>query len=409
MTAKSTPAPSSSALMAFRNELLIPALAILTALILGSIVIVFTNFGVLDILSGKAAGNLLGAMWSAIATAYGSMFEGSIGNFGAIAAAFASGDSRAIGQSLYPISESLATTAPYILAGLAVAVSFRCGMFNIGVEGQIFLGAIFATYVGYAFTGLPAIIHIPLAVLAGALGGALWAAIPALLKARAGAHEVITTIMLNYVAYRLTDWLLAGPMQREGSTNPISPLILDTAKLPTLLPEPARFHIGFFIALAVAFGVWWLLFRTTVGFEIRTVGANPDAARYSGMSVTRNLVLAMCLSGALAGLAGANQVLGLNHTLTTGISGGLGFDAIALALLGKSHPFGVVAAAFLFGVLRSGATKMQSIAGIPVDLISIIQALIIAFIAAPAIVRGLYRIKRGGDGDRAVFMRGWGR
>ncbi|MBL8093866.1 MAG: ABC transporter permease, partial [Anaerolineales bacterium] len=305
--------------------------------------------------------------------------------------------------------ESLSTTAPYILAGLAVAVSFRCGMFNIGVEGQIFLGAIFATYVGYAFTGLPAIVHIPLAVLAGALGGALWAAIPALLKARAGAHEVITTIMLNYVAYRLTDWLLAGPMQREGSTNPISPLILQTAELPRLLPEPARFHIGFFIALAVAFGVWWLLFRTTIGFEIRTVGANPDAAKYSGMSVTRNLVLAMCLSGALAGLAGANQVLGMNRTMTGGISGGLGFDAIALALLGKSHPAGVVAASFMFGILRSGATKMQSVAEIPTDLISIIQALVIAFIAAPAIVRGLFRIKRGGDDARTVFMRGWGR
>ena len=408
MTAQSTPAKPRQRL-AFNNELIVPALAILTALIVGSVVIVFTNFGVLDILGGTATGNLAGAMWSAIATAYGSMFEGSIGNFGAIVDAFASGDSRAIGQALYPIAESLATTTPYILAGLAVAVSFRCGMFNIGVEGQIFLGAIFATYVGYAFTGLPAVLHITLAVLAGALGGALWAAIPALLKARAGAHEVITTIMLNYVAYRLTDWLLAGPMQREGSTNPISPMILPTAELPRLLPDPARFHIGFFIALAVAFGVWWLLFRSTIGFEIRTVGANPDAARYSGMNVTRNLVLAMCLSGALAGLAGANQVLGLNRTMTTGISGGLGFDAIALALLGKSHPFGVVAASFLFGVLRAGATKMQSVASIPTDLISIIQALVIAFIAAPAIVRGLFRILSGGDDARTVFMRGWGR
>ena len=408
MTAQSTPAKPRQRL-ALNNDLIVPALAILTALIVGSVVIVFTNFGVLDILSGNATGNLVGAIWSAIATAYGSMFEGSIGNFGAIADAFASGDSRAIGQALYPIAESLATTTPYVLAGLAVAVSFRCGMFNIGVEGQIFLGAIFATYVGYAFTGLPAVLHITLAVLAGALGGALWAAIPALLKARAGAHEVITTIMLNYVAYRLTDWLLSGPMQREGSSNPISPMIAQTAELPRLLPDPARFHIGFFIAIIVAFGVWWLLFRSTIGFEIRTVGANPDAARYAGMNVTRNLVLAMCLSGALAGLAGANQVLGLNHTMTAGISGGLGFDAIALALLGKSHPFGVVAASLLFGILRAGATKMQSVASIPTDLISIIQALVIAFIAAPAIVRGLFRIRRAGDDSRTVFMRGWGR
>jgi simple sugar transport system permease protein len=393
------------------QTVLVPVLAMFTAFVAGSVLIVLTDFTVLDALRGIAGPevSLLGAMWNAISVAYGAMFQGAIGDFGQIAAALGSGDARAIGTALYPLSESLVTATPYILAGLAVAVGFRCGLFNIGVEGQLYLGAVFGTFVGYSLTGLPALIHVPLAMIAGALGGALWAAIPAVLKARVGAHEVITTIMLNYIALRLVTWLLSGPMQRSGSTNPISPFVAASAELPRLLPDPARFHIGFFIALLVAFGIWYLLFRTTVGFEIRTVGANGDAAKYAGMSVTRNLVLAMCLSGGLAGLAGAIEVLGVNRTLTTGLSSGIGFDSIALALLGQSHPAGVVGAALLFGTLRAGATSMQAQAQIPVDIISVIQALVIAFIAAPAIIRGLYRIRQSGEGVQTVFMRGWGK
>ena len=364
---------------------------------------------VLSILFLRAAsfGPALEAAWAAVTTAYGALFEGSIGSPQQMLAALQSGDPEAIRDAFYPISESLVATTPYIFAGLAVALGFRGGLFNIGAEGQLFTGAICSVWVGYTFTGLPWIIHLPLALIGGALGGAAWAYIPAILKAKFGAHEVINTIMMNYIAFRLSDWLLTGPMQRPGSV-PISPAIAPSAELPRFFEDPIRFHGGFFLALAVAVFVWWLLFRTTRGFELRTVGQNPNAARYAGMSITRNIVLTMCMSGALAGLAGANEVLGVNHNLAQAFSSGYGFDSIALALLGKSHPFGVVLAALLFGTLRSGGTRMQNVAQIPIDIIAVTQALVIAFIAAPAIIRAIYRVRE----ERAmgeVFTRGWGR
>ena len=367
---------------------------------------------VASILMLRAAGfgSALDAAWSAVVTAYGALFEGSIGSPTQMLAALQSGDAAAVREAFYPITESLVATTPYIFAGLAVALGFRAGLFNIGAEGQLFVGATTSAFVGYAVTGLPAIIHIPLALAAGALGGAVWGYIPAILKARFGAHEVINTIMMNYIAFRLSEWLLNGPMKRGGPSGPVpvSPTILPSAELPRFFEVPIRFHAGFFIALAVAAFVWWLLFRTTRGFELRTVGQNPNAARYAGMSITRNVVLTMCISGALAGLAGANEVLGVNHNLALAFSSGYGFDSIALALLGKSHPFGVVLAALLFGTLRSGGTRMQNVAKIPVDIIGVTQALVIAFIAAPAIIRALYRVRE----SRAmgeVFTRGWGR
>jgi simple sugar transport system permease protein len=385
----------------------------LTALIVGSLVIVLTDLTVLEALKnfGSAPGAAFGAMWTAITTAYGSLFEGSIGSPAQMLAALQSGDSKQMAQAFFPIFDSLVTTTPYIFAGLAVAVGFRCGLFNIGVEGQLFIGAICSVWVGIVVKDVPAIIHIPLALLAGAAGGAFWAFIPAILKAKTGAHEVINTIMMNYIAFRLSEWLLSdkGPLKRPEDANPISPFIEQSAELPKFFPDPIRFHLGFFVALGVAAFIYWFLFKTTLGFEIRTVGANPNAAKYAGMSITRNLIVAMCLSGALAGLAGANEVLGLNHNLALAFSSGYGFDSIALALLGKSHPLGVVLSALLFGTLRSGATRMQNIARIPIDIISIIQALIIAFIAAPAIIRALYRLKNVGEGEGAVFMRGWGK
>jgi simple sugar transport system permease protein len=392
------------------QPLVIPALAIVTALVAGSLIILLTDEAVLTAFRSDL-GAAPAAIWKAITTAYGSLFEGSLGNPAQIMAALRSGDRQAIVEAFYPLTDSLVAATPYIFAGLAMAVSFRAGLFNIGVEGQLFIGAICSVWVGFAFKGLPAIVHIPLALGAGALGGALWAFIPALLKARTGAHEVINTMMMNYIAYRLNEWLLGdkGPLQRPGTANPISPFIESSAELPRFFPDPIRFHLGFFIALGVAFLVWWFLFKTTGGFEVRTVGQNPNAAKYAGMSITRNIIIALCLSGALAGLAGANEVLGVNHNLAVAFSAGYGFDSIALALLGKSHPAGVVGAALLFGTLRSGATRMQNIARIPVDIISVIQALVIAFIAAPAIIRFLYRLKAAGPGEGTVFTRGWGK
>lgn len=393
------------------QPIVIPVLAMFTALVFGSIVIVLTDQAVLDALKNFAGAPAaaFGATWNAVVTAYGSLFEGSLGSPAKIIAAIRSGDSKSMAEAFYPIAESLVASTPYIFAGLAVAVGFRCGLFNIGAEGQIFIGAICSVWVGFAVKGLPAIVHIPLAMLAGAAGGAAWAFIPAILKAKTGAHEVINTIMMNYVAFRLSEWLLNGPLMRPGTFNPVSPFIEKSAELPRFFPDPIRFHLGFFIALAVAAFIYWLLFKTTLGFEIRTVGANPNAAKYAGMSITRNLVLALCLSGALAGMAGANEVLGVNHNLANAFSSGYGFDSIALALLGKSHPLGVVLASLLFGTLRSGATRMQNVARIPIDIISVIQALVIAFIAAPAIIRMLYRLKTTGDGEGTLFTRGWGK
>ena len=378
---------SSSSLL---QEMLVPALAVLTGLLIGAIAIIASGENVFK--------------------AYGALFGGSFGSpqdiIAGIQTYFATGNNKELLRSIYPFTESLVTATPYIFASLAVAVGFRCGLFNIGAEGQVLMGALSSAFVGYSITGLPAYIHLPLALLAGIVGGGIWGLIPGYLKARFGAHEVVNTIMMNWIAFKLSDWLLNGPMKATGY-RPVTPNIAVTAELPRFFPEPLRFNLGFVLALLTAWFVYWFLFKTTLGFEVRSVGANPDAAKYAGMSVTRNFVLVMAMSGALAGLAGSAQVLGVDHWVGQGFSAGYGFDSIALALLGKSHPFGVVLAALLFGFLRSGATRMQSLAGIPIDIISIIQGLIVIFIAAPAIIRWLYHL-RVATKEETVLTRGWG-
>jgi simple sugar transport system permease protein len=366
----------------------VPFLAIVTALVIGALIIVLSDPRFLSQLGSNPA-RAFGAGFSSVGRAYFGLLQGSLGSPNAI-------------------SESLLSATPLILAGLAVALGFRAGLFNIGAEGQIYIGAMFSTYVGFAVTGLPWFVHAPLAVVAGFLGGALWGFIPGILKARTGAHEVIVTIMLNYVAYRTIDYVLRQPwFQRPGRADPVSPFILPTAELKPLL-EGMRVHWGLAIALVAAVVVSWLLFRSTKGFEFRAVGLNPSAARYAGMSISRTIVLSMMISGGLAGLAGASEMLGSNHRLTPGFSPGWGFDAIALALLGGSRPLGVVAAALMFGALRAGATPMQAATGIPIDLVVVIQALVIIFIAAPALVRGIYRIKAGKPAGAEIFSKGWG-
>ncbi len=384
---------------------LVPILAVLTGLIFGAIFIILTSENVYAAF-GQSVGAGLAESWLTVSKAYVSLFTGSIGDPARILAALQSGDGLEIRRAFNPFLESLVASTPYIFAGLAVALGFRAGVFNIGAEGQIFIGAAAAAYVGYAVTGLPAILHIPLSLLAGALGGAAWGFIPGWLKAKTGGHEVINTIMMNYIAFRLSDWLLSGPLKRPDSFNPVSPTIQPSAMLPRFFAEPIRFHLGFFIALGFAWLVYWFLFKTTWGFNLRTVGANPRAARYAGISVVFNIILAMTLSGALAGLAGANEVLGVNHNLAMAFSSGYGFDSIALALLGNSHPVGVVLASLLFGTLRNGATRMQVVSSIPIDIISILQAVILAFIAAPAIIRTIYRLRAPTEVE--ITVRSWG-
>ncbi|MBI4770143.1 MAG: ABC transporter permease [Chloroflexi bacterium] len=301
---------------------------------------------------------------------------------------------------------------PFILAGLAVALGFKCGLFNIGAEGQLYAGALLSVYVGFhpALAGLPSVIHLPLAMLAGAVGGMIWGAIPGLLKARTGAHEVINTIMMNYIAIRLADWLIKSRkpliLLDVTASVPRTPYIAPGAMYPQIANTPL--HLGLFVALGAAALVWWFLYRTTLGFEVRTVGANPDAARYSGMSVARNFVLAMALSGGLAGLAGAGEVLGVQHNLSPGFFAGVGFDSIAIALLARNNPFTIIPAALLWGGLLNGAGLMQIRADLSIDLVKIIQALIVMFIAADQIVRALWRIRARRREEELVFTRGWG-
>ena len=389
-----------------RSSLVIPVLAIFSGLLLGGVIVglssenVYTMWAVSPI---QAIGNGLKAAWESYVT----LFSGSFGSPAKMIAAIQGGDGLAIRRAFNPLFESLVKSTPYIFGGLAVALGFRSGLFNIGVEGQIFMGGIFSVWVGYTFIGLPAIIHLPLAFLAGALGGALWGFVPGLLKAKTGGHEVINTIMMNYIAINIVSFLLNGPMKDPNPLNVIArtPMIADGARIPPIF-EGFRLHWGFVLALVVAFFIWWLLWKTTLGFEIRTAGANPDAARYAGINVGRTIVLSMAFSGALAGLAGAVEVTGLNFRHELGFSSGYGFDAIAIALLGKTHPLGVVLASILFGAMRNGATRMQFLTQIPVDVISVIQALILLFVAADAIIRYIYRIRT--SEERMVLTRGWG-
>jgi len=365
--------PFKKLLKSAGTTMLVPILAVLTALIIGGIVIALVG------------GNPFHA--------YLGLFQGAFG-------------------SAKAWSETAVWASPYIFAGLAVALAFKGGLFNIGAEGQLALGAVVAAWIGYALPdmlgiSLPAIIHLPLAIGFGILAGALWGAIPGALKAYTGGHEVINTIMMNYIALNMVSFLLNGPMKDKSPSNVVArtPSIAESARIAPLF-EGFRIHWGFVLALVMAAVVWWLLWKTTLGFEIRTVGSNPNAAKYAGINVKRIIVLSMALSGLLAGLAGVVEVTGLNYRHELGFSMGYGFDAIAIALLGKTHPLGVVLAAILFAGMRNGATRMQFLTQIPVDIISVIQALILLFVAADAIIRYIYRIRA--REERVVLTRGWG-
>jgi simple sugar transport system permease protein len=267
------------------------------------------------------------------------------------------------------------------------------------------IGALVASAAGFSFPGLPGPVHLVLVLVAGFVGGALWGAIPGFLKAKTGAHEVITTIMLNFVAVSLVLYALSTHFygqQAEPVAKPVK------VSYPHLFGSSLRIHFGIFVALAVAAAVAWLLNRTTVGFRFRAVGANPDAARAAGMSPSRTTILVMTLAGGIAGLAGSNQLLSVTPSLLPGFASGIGFDGIAIALLGRARPGGVVAAAFLFGALRAGGRTMQVVTQVPSDIITVIQALVIVFVAAPALVRAIYRVKARGVTGRDTFAKGWG-
>ena len=373
----------------------VPLLAIITAFIVGSIFILITDFENLSRLGTDPVGAIGGALGT-IGQAYASMAVGALGDPARIAAALADPTPKAVAAAIRPLAETLVAATPLIFTGLAVAISFRSGVFNIGVEGQFILGAFGATVAAIVMKDQPAPLILLVATIFGIITGALWGFIPGLLKAKTGAHEVITTIMLNYVAAQIVLFGLRSEFLKQvGSDQPISKNLALFVRVPQILELPAiRLHWGFVLALVMAVVVSWFLFKTTKGYELRAAGFNMHAARYAGMSASGSIILAMSLSGGLAGLGGSMEVLGTVPQMSNDISSGFGFNAIALALLAGNRPAGIVAASLLFGALRTGGGLMQVKTGIPLDLLFFIQALVIMFVAAPGLIRWMWRLER---------------
>ncbi|MEK9853818.1 MAG: ABC transporter permease [Rhodobiaceae bacterium] len=351
-------APAIDSRSSWRELFILPLAAMFLAMLIGALIMMATSVAPATILQSFIA-----------------MAHGSVG-------------------SLHAISETLTAAIPLVLAGLGIGLAFRAGLFNIGAEGQMVVGGLAAAIASFSVTGLSIWLHLPLVLLVGLAIGAVYAAIAGLLKAATGAHEVISTIMLNLISIRLLDYMLRQPfIQKEGRSDPISKAVLESAELPRILEfldGNLRLHAGLFIMLAAVAVIYWLLFRSKLGFAFRISGENPGAARYAGIRAGLTIVMAMAIAGALAGLAGAIQVSGVLGRATPGFTAGIGFDAIAVALLGRSHPVGILLAGLLFGALEAGGRQMQVDAGVSIDMIGIMQALIIIFVAAPLLVRRIF-------------------
>ena len=398
------------------NSVVVTILAIVAAIVVGGLLIAFTDPAVLNAWGAffAAPGHAIGRAWDSAAGAYLAMFEGSIFNphtVGAIfqqkslGVAFSDGT---VSQVFSPLSETAVNATPLIFAGLSVALAFRAGLFNIGAQSQFIGGALVCTWLGFGVS-LPPVIHVIVCVLGAFAGGAVIGWLVGFLKATTGAHEVIVTIMLNYVLADFLAWILGtSGMQRHGRSDLISPFIAGDAHLPLLLGSHLRVNAGFLLALACAIGVWWLLNRSTVGFEFRSVGANASAARSAGMSVPRTWISVMLIAGGLAGLASSAVVQGTDFTLTFQSYGTYGIDAITVALLGRARPLGVVLAALLFGALHAGGIAMQASTSTPLTITTVIQSLVVLFVAAPPLVRGIFRLHQAtARGAGQSLAKGW--
>ena len=360
--------------------------AVLASLLFGGVLIAIANENVQTTFSYffSRPGDAFGALWSAVAGAYDAMFRGAIYNYRA----------DNFGLAIRPITDTLAFSTPIVLAGLGLAVAFRSGLFNIGATGQIIFGAMLSGWVAI-YVDAPGFVLFPLAVLAGIVGGGLWGGLVGLLKSSTGANEVIVTIMFNYIAIYLLGYLLKTPiLKAPESLNPVSSPVQEGAKFPLIFGEGYRLHYGFFLMLAAVALVWWLLNRSTLGFQFRALGHNPDADKVAGINIGLTYILVMAVSGALSGIAGASQILGTERVLTTGVAASYGIDAITVALLGRSKPLGVLAAGILFGALRAGAVTMQANQGVPSEIVLIVQSMIVLFIAAPPLVRAIFRLPK---------------
>ena len=399
------------------NTLNITVLAFVTAFVVGGLLNAFTNTTVIHAWGNLFSdpGHAIALAWDTAVGAYIEMFEGSIINPHTVAALF---QQASIGTAIHdgylsavfnPLSETCVQATPLILAGLAVALPYQAGMFNIGAQSQLIGGMILGTYLGYG-VNLPLVIHAVVCVIGAFVGGAAVGWAVGELKARTGAHEVIVTIMANYIMIYFLSYLLSFGylMQAPHTTDQITAPIAGNAHLPHLFGPSLRINAGFLVALAAAAGVWWLLNRTTTGFEFRSIGKNPSAARVAGMNVERNWVLVMLIAGGLAGLAGTTVIQGTDFTLNFQSYGTYGIDAITVALLGFGRPIGVVLAGLLFGALHAGAPLMQAVTGTPVDMVQVLEAVIVLFVAAPPLIRALYRLRAArAGGVGGVMSKGW--
>lgn len=369
MTAERGPAGqriSRERLQQLQTAVVLPVAALLMAVVVGSFFIYAA-----DLIANKGAIDLAKPL-----TAYAALIKGSVGGFD-------------------PIVSTLVSATPLVFGGLAVALGFKAGLFNIGVQGQLLMGVLGSVAVGVALADQPVIIGATLAFIAGTLAGAAFGFVPGFLKAVSGAHEVVTTIMLNYVALNILAAFVAGPLRVPRAPAPVT-FDVGNAALPIFLGKTG--HVGIILAVLAVIFVWWLLYRTTRGFEIRTAGANPDAARYAGMRPRRLVMLTMTLSGGLAGMAGAGELLGVTHQTQTSFATSVGFDAIAVALLARSNPIAIIPAAILFGAMRAGAGQMQIEARTPRELVDVLQSVILLVVVAlPVIARAI-----GGRGGRAI-------
>lgn len=374
------------------GNLVMALLAIITSLAVGGILIAVTDERVQQT-SGyffSRPTDMLSAIWESVGGAYASLFQGSVLNFSRADAGFA--------QLIKPLTDTLTYATPLIAAGLGVAIAFRVGLFNIGGRGQMLWAAAAAGWVGFSFP-MPPVLHVLVAIVVGILAGAVWGGIAGALKAYTGAHEVIVTIMLNFVALWFITWMLRTPglLQSPAGNNPISPAMPESAILAPIFGPPFQLHWGFVLSLAAVAFAWWLIERSSLGFQFRAVGFNRHAALNAGMDVKRITMLAMVFAGGFMGLAGAQQVTG---TVTTGftshIDAGIGFDAITVALLGGSTPVGTLFAGILFGAFKAGGYRMQAAEGVPIDIVLVVQSFIVLFIAAPPLVRAMFGLPQPG-------------
>jgi simple sugar transport system permease protein len=380
----------------FGAKIRVPALSVSVALLVGALFIVFTDIEVLGGLLSDPIGALSLGIGRA-ATAYSALFRGAFGDPENIGKALASdGDIKLWAVALRPIVESIVASVPLIFVGLGVSVAFRTGIFNIGGAGQYTMGAVGGTIAALTFGAgvTPAPVAILLVMVFGVIGGAAWAFIPGYLKARVGASEVITTIMLNFIAGQFVFFLVSNFefIQKPPRIQPVSKELSQFVDLPGILPIAAlRMDISIIIALLTAVAVSWFLFRSTRGFELRAAGLNLAAAKYAGIGAGTSIITAMLISGAISGLGGALVAVGTIKQLSPGIAGSVGFTAIAVALVGGTRPSGVVATALVFGLLQHGGSLMQVQTGIPIEMLLFIQALVIAFIAAPELTLGILK------------------